>query len=75
MQCNRCRQRPPDPRGANEVLWSMPGGERLAEVLCTSCAAPLPPTNQTESLLRTLSALARCGLAGGAAPVLATERS
>jgi hypothetical protein len=71
MLCSNCRDLP------NEVVLerahrarSLPGWERLRDVLCDGCGTLVPHGDQTDRLLRRLSHLARFGLAAGASPIL-----
>jgi hypothetical protein len=48
----------------------LPGWHRLELVMCAGCGMLLPRVDPTETMLRTLSRLARFGLAGETKPIL-----
>lgn len=70
MLCTTCKMLPDSAKERGQSAHSLPGWERLREVMCEACGALLPPMSQTDRMLRRLSELARFGLAAGGQPIL-----
>jgi hypothetical protein len=67
MLCEACRNG--TKRTCRGGIESIPGGDRLSEILCEECSELLPPVDSTDLFLRKLSRLAAFGLAAGAGPI------
>jgi hypothetical protein len=71
MLCDLCQNLPGDAwRTTARPIGPDGGGERLGHLLCEHCGELLPPRDQTDRFLRSLSRLAAFGLAAGGSPIL-----
>lgn len=71
MLCVACKKLPKTlTEPASRRAWGLPGWERLRHVICSRCGALLPLHDPTDSMLRTMTRLARVGLAAEADPIL-----
>jgi hypothetical protein len=61
---------PDSAKERGQISHTLPGWERLKEVMCEACGMLHPPLSQTDRMLRRLSELARFGLAAGGNPIL-----
>jgi hypothetical protein len=72
MLCGTCKKLPrslTEP-ASGRTPDGLPGWDRLKLVMCSGCGSLLPPPGATETMLRTLSRLARFGMAAGATPIM-----
>jgi hypothetical protein len=72
MLCGSCKKLPravTEP-ASGRTQEGLPGWDRLKLVMCSGCGSLLPPPNATDTMLRTLSRLARFGMIAGARPIL-----
>jgi len=71
MKCDLCQNLPGDAwRTTTRPPNDRAGIERLGHLLCECCGSLLPPQDQTDRFLRSLTRLAAFGLAPGGSPIL-----
>ena len=72
MLCRSCKKLPRDltDPGSGRTTDGLPGWDRLQLVMCSGCGTLLPDAGATETMLRTLTRLARFGMAAGTNPIL-----
>lgn len=72
MLCVECRKLPSaatDP-ASGRTLSGLPGWTKLRTVMCSGCGSLLQYEGATETMLRTLTRLARFGLGAETNPIL-----